>query len=184
MGLIAGAGGVYVMDSNQISSLKFQIAGLQADKANLQGQITTLQNDKAGLQQQVSSLQADGEALRQNISALSSRIRDLEAIHNFTIGSSLNTLDGGGSGILDKTGPAFYIPAGNIKIIVNLDSVGAIQGIFLRLYRLKDGVGVWNANTGNPGEWVNYVYNLEAGNYYLDTSSQNFRWHATVYVYG
>jgi len=157
-----------------ITLLQTQVTSLLTDKTRLQSQVTSLQNDKALLQAQVTSLQNDKTILE-------NRIAELEAIHNYTVGTVLTTLTGGYE---DKTGPAFHIPTGNIKIVVVLTSIGDIKGFFLYLYKIGNTLSKWAGSTENAGTWVNYVYSLEEGDYYLDAASVNFNWQITVYVYG
>jgi len=138
----------------------------------LQGQITSLENDKI-------QLQADNQILRQNITNLQRKIAELEAGY-YTAGSILATLSGGYE---NKTGLPFYIPAGHIRIVVELTSLGSIRTFYSYLYEVGQSRQTWYGYTENPGTWTNYVYSLKAGDYYLKVGSVNFNWQITVYVY-
>jgi prefoldin subunit 5 len=188
----------------QVTSLQSQISTLQGqittltnektellnDKTTLQGQIATLNaqistltSDKNMLQARVSSLQSENAVLRANITALLNQIENLKSSggKTYSVGSVLTTFSGGYE---KKTGPAFYIPAGNIKIDVVLTSLGDIRGFYLYLYKVGEDSPTWMGTTTNAGTWTNYVYSLRAGDYYLDVSSVNFNWQVTIYVYG
>jgi len=172
----------------QVTSLQSQITTLQSDKTALQGQITSLQADKTAMQAQVTSLQSnysrlatENAALRLNITTTMAELARLRSIHTFTVGTTLTTFSGGYE---DKTGPAFYVPAGNVKITVQLTSLGQIKTFYIYLYKVGQTYSVWSGHTDNSGTYENYVYSLEAGNYYLKVASVNFDWQVTVQVYG
>ncbi len=173
---------------SQVSNLQSQITALQSDKTTLQGQVTSLMSEKTALQSQVSELQAEkskleseNSLLKQNITNLMNQIQQLKAIHSYQPGAILTTLSGGYE---DRTGPAFHIPQGNIKITVQLTALGDIRGFYLSLYKVGHTSSTWRGSTETTGEWINYVYNLEDGDYYLKVGSVNYNWKITVQVYG
>jgi FtsZ-binding cell division protein ZapB len=161
------------------TTLQAQVTTLQANVTSLTSDKTTLQSDKTTLQSQVASLQSDNAKLRQDITTLTA----LLAIQgkNYTVGSVLTTFSGGYE---DKTGPAFHIPAGNVQIIAQLTSLGSTRTFYLYLYKVGGNYSTWIEHTENAGTYINYVYSLESGDYYLDVASVNFNWQITVYVYG
>lgn len=169
---------------DQVDSLESQLSTANAQKNSLQTwltqNITYYQGQITNLQSQIANKDASISQLTSQISMLQDRIEELEAIHDFTVGAVLTTLSGGYE---DKTGPAFYVPAGHVKIVVQLESLGEIRAFYLYFYKIGETFSEWSGSTENAGEWVNYVYSLDAGNYYLDASSINFGWQATVYVY-
>ena len=132
------------------------------------------------LQTQIASLQTENQMLKHNISDLNTEIQRLRANHNYTVGAVLTTLNGGYE---DKTGPLFHVPTGHIKIVVELVSLGTIKGFWLDLYKVGYTPHVWDGHTENDGTWINYVYSLNEGDYYLEVGSVNFEWQITVYVY-
>jgi regulator of replication initiation timing len=171
----------------QVTSLQSQITTLQSDKTALQGQITSLQADKTSLQGQVTSLQTnysrlatENAALRLNITTTMAELARLRSIHTYTVGSTLTTFSGGYE---DKTGPAFHIPSGHIKITAQLTSLGDIRVFALRLYRVGNSLPTWMGSTEVTGTWTNHVYDLSEGDYYLDAASVNYNWQVTIQVY-
>jgi regulator of replication initiation timing len=171
----------------QVTSLQSQITTLQGDKTGLQGQVTSLQADKTSLQGQLTSLQTnysrlatENAALRLNITTTMAELATLRSLHTYTVGSTLTTFSGGYE---DKTGPAFHIPAGNVKITAQLTSLGDIRGFYLRLYKVGNSLPTYMGNTEVDGTWTNYVYSLSAGDYYLDVGSINYNWQVTIQVY-
>jgi regulator of replication initiation timing len=172
---------------SQVTTLQSQISTLQSDKTTLQGQVTNLQADKTSLQGQVTSLQTnysrlatENAALRLNITTTMAELATLRSLHTYTVGSILTTFSGGYE---DKTGPAFHIPAGHVKITVQLTALGDINGFWLSLYRVGYTSRFWSGSTEVGGTWINYVYSLAEGDYYLDVASVNYNWQVTIQVY-
>jgi regulator of replication initiation timing len=164
----------------QVTSLQSQVTWLQGVETTLHGQITSLQGQVTSLQTNCSTLTTENVALRLNITTTMAELARLRAIHTYTVGSTLTTFSGGYE---DKTGPAFHIPAGNVKVTVQLTSLGSIRTFYIYLYKVGQEYSVWSGHTENAGTYENYVYSLDAGDYYLDVACVNFNWQVTVQVY-
>ena len=177
-GYSAGKGSSTALE-NQVKSLQDQVTSLQSQISTLQGQITTLTNEKTELLNDKAMLESQVTSLQQNITLLESELSALNA--NYSEGAVLTTFSGGSE---DKTGPVFHIPAGNVKIVASLTSLGENRIFYIDLYKVGQDYPVWSGTTDKEGDYVNYVYSLEAGDYYLKVSSVNFDWKVTVYVYG
>jgi len=57
--------------------------------------------------------------------------------------------------------------------------------VVLSKFGVEDGNStIWATSFYNPGTWINYVYSLEEGDYYLNVGPGNFYWQIIIYVYG